>query len=70
MNPKWERSTGLTASQCKGSRLGTLSLGTLWKWLVSDGNEWSRMEGLGFEAKEMCILGVGAGQPLVVVSKM
>lgn len=33
---------------------------TSWRWLVSDGNEWSRM---GFEAKKM--LGVGWGWGLL-----
>lgn len=69
MNPRWEKSTGLTESQCKGSRLVTLSPGTLWRWLVSDENEWSRMGGLGFEAKMMCMLAVGVGQLLIPVSR-
>lgn len=60
MNPRWGRSTGLTASQYKGSKLGILFLETSWRWLVSDGNEWSRM---GFEAKKMCVGRVGAAQP-------
>lgn len=60
MNPRWGRSTGLTASQYRGSRLATLFPETSWRWLVSDGNEWSRM---GFEAKKM--LGVGWGWGLL-----
>ena len=54
MNPRWGRSTGLTARQYRGSKLGILFLETSWRWLVSDGNEWSRM---GFEANKMCVSG-------------
>lgn len=66
MNPRWGKSTGLTGSQCRGSRLGILSPGTLWRWLVSDGVEWSRVGGLGFEVKKMYMLGARTGHFLIL----
>lgn len=66
MSPRWGKSIGLTGSQCRGSRLGTLSPGTLWRWLVSDGIEWSRAGGLGFEAKKMYMLGARTGHFLIL----